>query len=649
MTTNGSAGSTNGAESTNGTESANGSAEPTASGAVAPGSFDRGLHALFGHHARGDHARGRARFHAANRPGSFDRYLVRVYGLSWVLGVGVSLATLLVAATLPRATLAAAGGEAPLLPTSPTGGLTIAAIVASLLGLFSKAATIRASGLYLRWAAAARRADIERTLPGAVRYLRALATGSDDRERMLRKVADQEAYGETGVAFERVLSRTALSGSLDAALRETARDTPSRDLLAPFLLKFREHASQGDDALRSYLRLESRMLSHQQDRARQRAGDFLELLAELFIVLLVLPALLVVVLTVVSVLAPGLSESIPTPLGTTTPREVAVYGAAAFALAVGAGAALLVADLRPAAQAPPSYDRPGGLATLATTLVNPASAAAVFVLPACLVAGGLWLAGTVDPASALLVAYAAYGLPVGVVALRRARLDDAKDREMKDFVHAVAGRMSLGRPFPAAVSSVAAEVDNGALQPDVEDLAFMLSLTNGPPDGDTRRAALERFTASVGTPLAAQTMGLVTGALDVGGDTETVFDTLQEEIGRLLHERKALRSSMLVYVVVGWTTALLIVGIVLAVNAHVLDGFAQLSAVSGASGGLAIDPDAVDIERDRYRFYVVTQATMLACGWFAGVASRDRYEALFHSAALVVVCYAVFTAAGMLP
>jgi len=633
--------------SVDGSAGSSGDGRPEA-GAAVPGPLDRGLHALFGRHARGGHDRDRARFRAANRTGSFERYLVRVYGLSWLLGVGVSLAALLVAAALPRATLGAAGAAAPFLPASPTGGLAVATGVASLFGLLSKAATVWASGLHLRWTAAARRADIERTLPGAVRYLRALATGSDDRERMLRKVAEQEAYGETGVAFERVLSRAALSGSLDAALRETARDTPSRDLLAPFLLKFREHASQGDDALRSYLRLESRMLSHQQDRARQRAGDFLELLAELFIVLLVLPALLVVVLTVVSVLAPGLSTPISTPLGTTTPRAVAVYGAAAFALAVGAGAALLVADLRPAAQAPPSYDRPGGLATLTTALGNPASAAIAFAVPACLVAGGLWTT-SIDPASALLIGYAAYGLPVGAVALRRARLDDAKDREIKDFVHAVAGRMSLGRPFPAAVSSVAAEVDNGALQPDVEDLAFMLSLTNGPPDGDTRRAALERFTASVGTPLAAQTMGLVTGALDVGGDTETVFDTLQEEIGRLLHERKALRSSMLVYVVVGWTTALLIVGIVLAVNTHVLDGFAQLSAVSGASGGLAIDPNAVDVERDRYRFYVVTQATMLACGWFAGVASRDRYEALFHSAALVVVCYAVFTVAGMVP
>jgi hypothetical protein len=39
---------------------------------------------------------------------------------------------------------------------------------------------------------------------------------------------------------------------------------------------------------------------------------------------------------------------------------------------------------------------------------------------------------------------------------------------------------------------------------------------------------------------------------------------------------------------------------------------------------------------------------MLACGWFAGTASRGRSEALLHSAALVVLCYAIFAGAGML-
>jgi len=40
--------------------------------------------------------------------------------------------------------------------------------------------------------------------------------------------------------------------------------------------------------------------------------------------------------------------------------------------------------------------------------------------------------------------------------------------------------------------------------------------------------------------------------------------------------------------------------------------------------------------------------TLLASGWFAGTASRGRYEALLHSGLLVGICYAVFTAGGLL-
>jgi len=618
------------------------------------GSLDRGLYALFSRHAdRSRHDRDRQRYRAADLALPFDRFLARVYGLSWMAAIGAAAWTATLVLAVPASAVASVVGffhagvpvvDRVVVPSVPRSSVAVAA--ALVVGVIAKHLTVRGGGVYLGWVAGARRANIERTLPGAVRYLRALATGSDDRETMLRKVAQQDAYGETGVSFQRILDRAALTGSLDAALRETARDTPSRDLLSPFLLKFREHASRGSDALESYLRMESRMLSHRQARARQRASDFLELLAELFIVLLVLPALLVIILTVLAVLAPGLSRPVATPFGTVTTRALLVYGAAGFALAVGAGAALVVERLRPPDQSPPTYRRPGGLATVATTTRNPASAAVV-VLPATgLVVAGLWSLGY-RPANVLLLGYVTYALPVGIVAARRARIDDAKDREIKDFVHAVAGHMSLGRPFPAAVELVADGVDSGALQPDVDDLAFTLSLTTG-TDGDVRTDALERFTERVGTPLAEQTMGLVTGALEVGGDTEEVFETLQTEVGRLYHERKALRSTMLVYVAVGWTTALLVVGITLAVNASVLDGFAQLSTVSETGGRVAIDPEAVDLARDRYRFYVVTQATMLACGWFAGTASRGGYEALLHSGLLVSICYVVFAGTGMI-
>jgi len=622
------------------------------------GPIDRGLYALFSRHADSPaHERDRQRYRGAGLSTSFDVYLARVYGFAWVAGIGGAalafLGTVLFPATILVTAVEFLGRGLPVVNRLPAVSLPVSRVYVALglsavVGAVVRWLCIRAGAVYLQRVAAARRANIERTLPGAVRYLRVLASGTDDQRAMLRRVADQEAYGATADSFRTALNKAALTGSLDEGLSRVARDTPSRDLLAPFLLKFREHAAQGSDALEGYLRMEGRLLSHRQARVHERAGGYLELVAELFVVLLVVPALGVLILTVASVLAPGLSRPVTTPFGSVSVRAFVVAVSIAFVLTVGVGTAALVASLRPSAHAAPTYRRPEGLGpTVRSATANPASAAFVFAVPALACTAGLWALGYA-PANVVLLGYAAYSVPVGAVALRRARRDDAKDREIRDFIHAVSGHVSLGRPFPEAVRRVAREVDLGALQPDVADLAFTLGLTTGTDeDDDVRAAALDRFVEQVGTPLASQTVGLVVGALEAGSNTEDVFETLETEIGRLYHERKALRSRLLVYVVIGWTTALLVVGVVVAVNASVLDGFAQLSAVSNVDPQLVIAAEAVQPERDRERFYLVTQATVLACGWFAGVASRDRYEALLHSGVLVVVTYVVFTGLGV--
>ncbi len=611
---------------------------------------DRGLYALFSRHVDSlAHQRDRDVYRGADVGVDFETYLVRVYGLSWLVALGVWTTLFGVGAATPPATRAALVGAAlgPL-PGVSTGAVPTTPVLAALgllVGLACKRGVVRLGGQYLQWRARARRIGIERTLPGAVRYLRVLATGSDDRRTMLRKVANnEEAYGETAVAARRTLNKAALVGSLDEGLRIVARDTPSRSALAPFLLKFREHGQQGEDALESYLRMESRMLSHRQDRERAKAQGFLELVSELFVVLLVLPALFVIVVTVMSVLAPGLNGTVGTPLGAVPVRTVLVAASAVFILVVGAGTAWLVDSLRPPAQSSPSYDLPAtAVGTLASALSNPASAAVVVLPPA--VGLGVWLGAVgTPPVTAVLSAYVAFAVPVGLVATRRVRLDDAKDRELKDFVHAVSGHVALGRPFASAVELVAGEVDLGALDGDVADLAFNANLTTR--EADLRTEALDRFVDRVGTPLSEQTVGLITGALDAGSDAEDVFETLQTEVGRLYHEKKSLRDAMLVYVAVGWTTALLVVGIAVAVNLHVLDSFAQLSTASG-QGATMIQRDAVDLPRERHRFYVITQATMVACGWFSGAASRGWYAALLHSGLLVSVAGLVFAGVGM--
>ena len=616
---------------------------------------DRVCYALFARHADRDrHRRDRRNYRGADLRTGFDVLLARTYGVSWLVGLLFAL----VATGVGYALLAPAIGEAlgRIAETIPLAGRVsvvprsaVAAGTGLLVGGVAKRGTVRAAGTYLRWHASARRTDIERTLPGAVRYLNVLASGSDAPRAMLRRVAATSAYGETAVAFRRVLNTAALAGSLADGIRRVARDTPSRDLLAPFLLKFREHADQGERELATYLRMESRMLGHRQDRARDRAEGFLELLAEVFMVLLVLPALLVIVLTVMATIAPGLSAPVATPLGTTSVRGAVVYASAAFVVVTGAGASIVVGGLRPPGQAV-DYERPAGaLATIESVTRNPASAAAVLVVPSLCLAAAIAAVG-VGAAGVVLAAYASYAIPVGLVAVRRARRDDAKDRELKDFVHAVSGHVNLGRPFSEAVELVARDVDLGPLDEDVADLALNLRFTTREVDGEThdlRAAALARFVDRVGTPLAEQTVGLVAGALDAGSDAGTVFDTLQTEIGRLYHEKRSLRSNMLVYVTVGWTTALLVIGITVAVGIQVFDGFSQLAALS-ESTGYVLGASTLDLDRARYRLYVVTQATMLGSGWFAGTASRGRYEALLHSGVLVVVCHLVFAGVGMI-
>lgn len=620
------------------------------------GALDRGLYALFSRHADSDgHDRDRKRYRSAGLETSFDVFIARLYGTAWIGAVAVASLTLFGAIALPSSIVDAVTGffarGVPILNELSLPGLSrlhVGVIASLLVGVVVRWLLIRAGGLYLARLGAARREEIERTLPGAVRYMRVLASGSNDSRELLRRVARQDAYGATADSFRDALNRAQLTGGLDEGLSLVARDTPSRDTFSPFLLKFKEHAAQGQDSLESYLEMEGRLLSHKQERTHKRASGYLELVSELFVVMLVFPALAVLIVTVAGVLSPGLSEPVTTPLGSVALRTVLFYASILFVLLVGFGGAWTVVSLRPTDQATPTYRRPDGLAgTLSTATSNPASAAVVCLPLALAVAGLLWLVGD-SPANVLLLSYAAYGIPVGVVSVRRARLDDAKDREIRDFVHAVSGHVSLGRPFPEAVKRVSREIDLGPLQPDVEALAFNLDLTTGVDQADdVRAAALDDFVDRVGTPLASQTVGLVVGALEAGSDTEQVFETLETEIGRLYHERKTLRSRMLVYAAVGWTTALLVVGIIAAVNTTVLDSFSQLSSVAGSDAQMAFDPQAVDPARDQQRFYLIAQATVLACGWFAGVASRGKYEALLHSGVLVVITYLVFMGLGV--
>jgi hypothetical protein len=188
--------------------------------------IDRGLYALFSRHAdRERHERDRQRYRAAGLDAGFDVYLARVYALGWATGLGCGLLTVALVALIPGHVVSGLveflERGLPLvnrLPALPVGRIELSVVGGLVVGACARFAVVRGGTLYLRVRATARRDDIARTLPGAVRYLRVLASGSNDQRDMLGRVADQPAYGATAASFRRALNRASLSGSLDDGL-----------------------------------------------------------------------------------------------------------------------------------------------------------------------------------------------------------------------------------------------------------------------------------------------------------------------------------------------------------------------------------------------------------------------------------------------
>ena len=598
---------------------------------------------LFGRHVDSDrHELDRARYRALSPTRPFETYLVRLYLVSWVLALplGVVTAVGLGARLEPTVSLPVPGTQFILDIHSPMALDAIAVLAGLLVTLFGVVFVRHIARIGFGYLLRRERAAIEQTLPGAVRFLHVAAAGTVDPQRLFQAVASRpRIHGATARSFEAIRRRQTITGSMEAAIRAAARDTPSRDVLAPFLLSFIERSREGETALRNFLAEESRILAVEDERRHRRDEAYLRTVVGLFVLLLVGP------LIAGFGVAGGLVV-VPEFGGSRAPVAVPELGG--FVTAVGSAgillfggtAALLAFLLRPtghrwAVPAPAQSLRNA----IRTSTMNPTNAL-LLLLPlgfSLLVWGQL---SGLQFRTSSLVAYVAVAVPAGLIDVRRSRRRARLDRALPSFVQHLADQLEQGLPFRAAVTRIAREETFGDLDGPIRKLAADLRLLPGPDGG--RKRALERFVGRIGTPFAGRTIGLAIGAIEAGADAQSAVAHLQTETGRLEHAETARRSRLPVMILVGWTVAMLIVAIVVSVNLMILD----TATPSGPVAGIAID--AVEgTTRERPLFYVLTQATMLTSGWFAGLSGRGVYEALLHSGVLVSITWVGFRLAGL--
>lgn len=592
------------------------------------------------------YAKLRQLFRATDGSEAFPVFLRRLHVLSWVVflvaaGLGVVLGR-----NLPPVVeygLVDGFGAFPMVSRSMVERSLVPAFILGFGGI-GRWSTIRAAEMVLDHRARRRRERIERSLPRTVRYMHVLASGTTDVPTLLSQVAKRErAFGETARAFRRILGSASVAGTVDDAVRIRARDTPSRQRLAPFLLSMRSRSREGSAALTRFLHLESRMLARQDAQRTGTAKRYLGSVVRLFVALLVVPAVAIVGMAI----ATGLHETTALPaieVARWIRNQVLLSPASALiVLVLGSVASGLVYVLRPPGYRWSRYRSSNTLRELLRTMHrNPANALVVLAPAGVLLTLLFWRRGS-PGITALTAGYVLVALPVGTIEWRRASRDAAKDRYLPAFLHEVANQVQLGRSFTEAVEHVAAVERLGPLDPDVADLAFDLRVaTNERP---VRGLALDRFAERVGTPLADRTVGMIAGALDAGSKTAAAFEALQSEAGRLYHEETAVTDEQSVFLAVGWVASLLVVGIVVAVNVAALGTTLpqsqQAATTLGTSAGVTPTEGAP-------MFYLLTQATVLASGWFAGVAGRGVYEGLLHSGALVLVTFLAFAGTGLL-
>ncbi len=583
----------------------------------------------------------RSRFRALGTSHPYETFRIRQYAIGWVLALAVAWMAGLVGYDLLVG--ATSGGELDsILRSAPAWQLaTIAAGFGTVLGLMTRLTFDRLVSLALRSLARRRRTRIQRTLPGAVRFLRVVATAAPDLRTLVEAVASREQiHGATARRFDAIRRRAALTGRYQAAVKAAARDTPANSTLAPFLVTFVKRARQGDEPLRSFLAAESRLLATEDERRSRREGRLRGRVIGTFVVLLAAPLLVTIGFLWAGVLVPGIEGPTADLLGPVQANLLTLVGTGAIVV-IGGTAALFAIVLRPQADrwAVPEPAQ-SVRQTVRRCLANPTNTLLV-TGPIAMAVLGLGVLLGWNLGLTLLVGYLVVALPTGLVDLRRARRRSRMDAALPSFVHQLSDRLDGGSPLRAAVADIAMEEQNGPLQGPVEKLAADLRLLQGPAGG--RKRALERFVGRIGTPVAGRTIGLAIGAIEAGADAKAAVSHLRTETGRLEHGADARRGGFPAVLLIGGAVATFVVAIIAVVNGMILETATPTGPVAGVTMELgAADPTP------RPELFVLTQVTMLASGLFAGLTGRGVYEGLLHSGVLLVIAAVGFRLAGLL-
>ncbi|QIO21381.1 type II secretion system F family protein [Haloarcula sp. JP-L23] len=607
----------------------------------------------------------------AHMPVTYDDYLARsaiyavIVGVAGIVGGGLLTAVLVEAGLVGDVDLPVSFGQL---------GRTVAAYEGSLktVGGALLAGVLFGYGAwqaFLRWPAskaAGRKRQINVTLPHAIVFLYALTSGGMNVIEAMRALADAEdSYGETSREFRRIVEDMRTFGTdLPSALRNAREATPSK-AFEQFLDDMLTVIDTGGD-LTSFFESESDRYLTQARNEQEDLIEFLSLIAEMYITLLVAgPLFLIILLLVIGL------------LGGSTITQVYVIIYAGVPLLSLALLVLLDTIAEPFTQTNwqideerrTTADRPEDDAQAKQyarrkrrkQLLNrlrdpvqlvsqyPSLSLVVTVPAAALIVGALSASGLLTlsyesmltspvgtTTGAVILPFYLVSVPYMGLKERARRRRRRIEKRFPDVLAMISNANEIGLTLAESFSLVATR-DNSAIAPELRKVHNDIEW-----NGDIG-AAMVRLANRLRVPSVSRTMRLLVEANRSTSNLHQILGVAAEDANSQERLKAERASEVSAYTAVVVITFFVFLGIIVMLDVFFLDTFAAQATPDTGEMGAPTSFNGLAIEEFRMAFFHASLVQALFGGLLAGkMAHNETAVGLKYSIALVTLSVLVF-------
>jgi flagellar protein FlaJ len=194
--------------------------------------------------------------------------------------------------------------------------------------------------------------------------------------------------------------------------------------------------------------------------------------------------------------------------------------------------------------------------------------------------------------------------PIGFYNHIKAKRKRVVEEHLPDFLREISSSTSSGMTVFDAIIS-ASNGDHGPLTPEIKIMASQLSW------GISVKEALHNFGKRINTPSVKRMVVTINKALEIGGNTSTVFEAAAKEIDQTKSVEQQRKADMSLYAIVIFISFFVFIAVILIINSTIIAAFLDVqrnmpTTITVNPGNLQIAHiDPVAIKNAFYAFVIV--------------------------------------------